>query len=204
MKKLLIIVVLSLWANLVFADSYKILYVNDANLTYKDGRKVQKGDVISDASSIKWEKAKQAVKVINQSTKRQALFTGRNYVRPEGADALVYIRHASTQASGNSIHAKLYNTFRGQYELLDSIEVPTDLELSEDCYFTAAYMYGDTKIVNRLNYKDGDVIIDGPALFAVCIAVSAVVIAYILERLAVGSCGGGGTVCLHIAEVRPV
>ena len=41
MKKLLIIVVLSLWANLVFADSYKILYVNDANLTYKDGRKVQ-------------------------------------------------------------------------------------------------------------------------------------------------------------------
>ncbi len=160
MKKLLIIVVLSLWANLVFADSYKVLYVNDANLTYKDGRKVQKGDVISDASSIKWEKAKQAVKVINQSTKRQALFTGRNYVRPEGADALVYIRHASTQASGNSIHAKLYNTFRGQYELLDSIEVPTDLELSEDCYFTAAYMYGDTKIVNRLNYKDGDVIID--------------------------------------------
>lgn len=157
---MLLIIALSLWANYVDADSYKILYVNDANLKYNDGRKVQKGDIISDASSIRWEKVKQAVKVINQTTKRQVLFTGRNYVRPEGTDALVYIKHASTQASGNSIHAKLYNIFSNQYELLDSIEIPTEMELSDDCYFTAAYMYGDTKIVNRLNHQDGNVIID--------------------------------------------
>lgn len=160
MRKLIFLAALSMWASSISAENYKILYINDASLKYNDGRKVEKGDTISDASTIKWEKEKQAVKVINLSTKKQSLFTSTEWARSKGLGALVYVRRASTQASGNSIHAKLYNTFRGQYELLDSIEVPTDLELSEDCYFTAAYMYGDTKIVNRLNYKDGDVIID--------------------------------------------
>ena len=160
MKKLFLVAIMSLAISHVCADNYKILYVNDPSLTYKDGRKVQKGDVISDASSIKWEKERQAVKVINQSTKRQTLFTSREWVRAKGTGALVYIQQASTQASGNSSYAKLYNSFKSQYELLDSIRIPTDMEQSDNCYFTVAYMYGDTKITKRLGQEDGAAIID--------------------------------------------
>lgn len=160
MRKLILLTVLSLWAISISAENYKILYINDASLKYNDGRKVEKGDIISDASTIKWEKEKQAVKVINLSTKKQSLFTSTEWARSKGLGALVYVRRASTQASGNSFHAKLFNTFKSEYELLDSIEVETDLKLSDDCYFTAAYMYGDTKLVKKLGHQNGHVIID--------------------------------------------
>ena len=160
MRKLIIITALSLWAGLLIAENYKVLYVNDTSLTYNDGRKVEKGDIISDANTIKWEKEKQAVKVINLTTKKQSLFTSTEWARSKGLGALVYVRRASTQASGNSFYAKLFNTFKNEYELLDSIEVETDIELSDSCYFTAAYMYGDTKLVKRLSHHDGKVIID--------------------------------------------
>lgn len=160
MRKLIILTALSLWAGLLSAENYKVLYVNDTSLTYIDGKKVEKGDVISDANTIKWEKEKQAVKVINLTTKKQSLFTSTEWARAKGLGALVYVRRASTQASGNSYYAKLFNTFKNEYELLDSIEVETDIELSDSCYFTAAYMYGDTKLVKRLSHHDGKVIID--------------------------------------------
>ena len=160
MRKLIIITALSLWAGLLIAENYKVLYVNDTSLTYNDGRKVEKGDIISDANTIKWEKEKQAVKVINLTTKKQSLFTSTEWARSKGLGALVYVRRASTQASGNSYYAKLFNTFKNEYELLDSIEVETDIELSDSCYFTAAYMYGDTKLVKKLSHQKGKVIID--------------------------------------------
>ena len=160
MRKLIILTALSLWAGLLSAENYKVLYVNDTSLTYNDGKKVEKGDIISDANTIKWEKEKQAVKVINLTTKKQSLFTSTEWARTKGLGALVYVRRASTQASGNSYYAKLFNTFKNEYELLDSIEVETDIELSDSCYFTAAYMYGDTKLVKRLSHHDGKVIID--------------------------------------------
>ncbi len=160
MKRLLMLISVSLWINCVYATDYKVLFVNDANLKYRDGRTVKKGDIISDANTIKWEKERQAVKVINQSTKRMALFTGKNWVRAKGSGALVYIKHSSTQAGDDNIYAKLFNIFDSQYELMDMIEIPTDIEQSDECYFTASYMYGDTKLMKKLAHKDSNVIID--------------------------------------------
>ena len=40
------------------------------------------------------------------------------------------------------------------------IEIPTEIELSDSCYFTVSYMYGDTKISKTLVHKDHHIIID--------------------------------------------
>ena len=149
-----------LWINSACADSYKVLFVNDTNLKYTNGKVVKKGDVISDVSTINWEKERQAVKVINQSTKRITLFTGKNWVRAKGSGAMVYIKHTSTQITDDNFYAKLFSIFDSQYDLMDKIEVSTDIELSDNCYFTAAYMYGDTKLVKKLGHEDDKVIID--------------------------------------------
>lgn len=162
MKRLLMLISLSLWIDLSYSEDYKVLFVNDANLKYSNGKAVKKGDVISDVNSIKWELEKQAVKVISQVTKKIALFTGKEWVRAKGTEALVYTKHTSTQVTDNSddIYTKLFSIFDNEYELMDSIEITTDIELSDVCYFTAAYMYGDAKIVKKLGHKDNHIIID--------------------------------------------
>ena len=145
-----------LWINCTYADgdNYKVLYVNDTNLKYTDGKPVKNGDVIRDIDAIKWDKEKQAVKVINLSTKRISLFTKKAWKRQKGISTLGEDRTFSTQTSGDSI------IFASQYDLMDSIEIPTEIELSDSCYFTVSYMYGDTKISKTLVHKDHHIIID--------------------------------------------
>lgn len=149
-----------LWINCAYADdgNYKVLYVNDTNLKYTDGKPVKNGDVIRDIDAIKWDKEKQAVKVINLSTKRIILFTKKAWKRQKGISTLGEDRLFSTQTSGDS------TIFASQYDLMDSIEIPieipTEIELSDSCYFTVSYMYGDTKISKTLVHRDHHVIID--------------------------------------------
>lgn len=78
--------------------------------------------------------------------------------RQKGISTLGEDRTFSTQTSGDSI------IFASQYDLMDSIEIPieipTEIELSDSCYFTVSYMYGDTKISKTLVHKDHHIIID--------------------------------------------
>ena len=77
MKRLLLLSCLGMWLSYANADNYKVLFVNDASLTYNNGKAVKVGDTFSDVNAIKWQKDKQAVKVFNLTTKKQMLMLGK-------------------------------------------------------------------------------------------------------------------------------
>ena len=96
MKRLLLLTCLGMWLSHASADNYKVLFVNDAKLTYNNGKTVKVGDTFTDVNSIKWQKDKQAVKVFNLTTKKQMLMLGKQYIRKTGMEALISSKRLST------------------------------------------------------------------------------------------------------------
>ena len=141
MKRLILLSCLGMWLSYASADNYKVLFVNDANLTYNNGKAVKVGDTFSDVDAIKWQKDKQAVKVFNLTTKKQMLMLGKQYMRKTGMDALISSKRLSTNDfmdtsdAPKTIYEKLGSVFDSQYDLLDPIELPADVELNDKCYF---------------------------------------------------------------------
>lgn len=165
MRKLLLLLSLALGINMMKADSFKVLFVNDASLKYVNGKQVKVGDIFSNVQDIQWEKEKQAIKAINVVTKKQALFVGKSWIKKTGIDALIYQQHLSThddldETAEPTLFDKLSRTFDDHYDLLDSILVEADVELSDKCYFQITYHYGDTQLTKKLSHKDKNIIID--------------------------------------------
>ena len=61
MKRYILLLLLSLGIGYAQAGHFKVLFVNDANLKYTNGKIVKVGDTFSDANDIAWQKEKQAV-----------------------------------------------------------------------------------------------------------------------------------------------
>jgi hypothetical protein len=147
------------------ADSFKVLFVNDATLKYVNGKNVKVGDIFSNVQDIQWEKDKQAVKAINMTTKKQTLFVGKSWIKKTGLDALLHHRHLSTHDELNentepTLFDKLAKTFEDQYDLLDSVIVETQVDLSAKRYFQITYEYGDTRLTKKLSHSGKNIIID--------------------------------------------
>ena len=74
-------------------------------------------------------------------------------------------RHLSThdkldENAEVTIFDKLARTFEDQYDLLDSVIVETQVELSAKRYFQITYKYGDTRLTKKLSHSGKNVIID--------------------------------------------
>lgn len=173
MKKLLLLSCLGLWFSHASADNYKVLFINDATLTYNNGKHVKVGDTFTDVNTIKWQKDKQAVKVFNLTTKKQMLMLGKQYMRKTGMEALISSKRLSTNDfmdtsdTPKTIYEKLGSVFDSQYDLLDTIELPADVELNDKCYFQATYKYGDTILTKKLKSKNGNTVILDKSIFEV-------------------------------------
>ena len=77
MKRIAILLWLSMCIGQLSADEYKVLLVNDASLKFTNGKVVRVGDVFTDVKDINWQKEKQAVKAINLTTRKPILFVGK-------------------------------------------------------------------------------------------------------------------------------
>lgn len=165
MKRITILLWLSMCIGQMSADNYKVLKVNDANLKFSNGKTVHIGDVFSDVKDIDWKEDKQAVRVINLTTKKPMLFVGKEWIKKKGVDVLYNDRQLSTHEGGDgrtepTIYDKLRTIFEDEYNLLDSVEVNTDLDLSGGNHFQVTYKYGDATITKKLAQKDKAVIFD--------------------------------------------
>ena len=148
MKRITILLWLSMCIGQMSADNYKVLKVNDANLKFSNGKTVHVGDVFSDVKDIDWKEDKQAVRVINLTTKKPMLFVGKEWIKKSGVDVLYNDRQLSTHEGSDgrtepTIYDKLRTIFDDEYNLLDSVEVNTDLDLSGGNHFQVTYKYGD-------------------------------------------------------------
>ncbi|SHK33512.1 hypothetical protein [Xylanibacter ruminicola] len=173
MKRLLLLTCLGMWLSYASADNYKVLFVNDASLTYNNGKAVKVGDTFTNVDAIKWQKEKQAIKVFNLTTKKQMLMLGKQYMRKTGMEALISSKRLSTNDfmdtsdAPKTIYEKLGSVFESQYDLLDPIELPADVELNDKCYFQATYKYGDTMLTKKLKSKNGNTVILDKSIFEV-------------------------------------
>lgn len=165
MKRITILLWLSMCIGQMSADNYKVLKVNDANLKFSNGKTVHVGDVFSDVKDIDWKEDKQAVRVINLTTKKPMLFVGKEWIKKKGVDVLYNDRQLSTHEGSDgrtepTIYDKLRTIFEDEYNLLDSVEVNTDLDLSGGNHFQVTYKYGDATITKKLAQTDKTVIFD--------------------------------------------
>ena len=171
MKKLLLLSCLGLWFSHASADNYKVLFINDANLTYNNGKAVKVGDTFKSAEDINWQKDKQAIKVFDLTAKKQMIFLGKEWTRKSGLDALVSSKHLSTnEAAGlpEDQQDPFMGIFEDEYLLLDPIEIPVkeSIVLDDKSHFEATYDYGDTRLTKPLKQKGHAVILD-KSIFAV-------------------------------------
>ena len=171
MKKLVLLLLLSIGISYVHADSFKVLFVNDASLKYTNGKTVKVGDTFKSAEDINWQKDKQAIKVFDLTTKKQMIFLGKEWKRKSGFDALISQKRLSTnEAAGLPEDQKdpFMDIFEDEYLLLDPIEIPVkeSIVLDENNLFEVTYDYGDTRLTKPLKQKGHAVILD-KSLFTV-------------------------------------
>jgi len=165
MKRLVLLLLLSLGISYVQAGNFKVLFVNDASLKYTNGKVVKVGDTFKSAEDINWQKDKQAIKVFDLTTKKQMIFLGKEWTRKGGIDALISQKRLSTNdAAGLPEDQKdpFMDIFEDEYLLLDPIEIPVkeSIVLDDDCHFEATYDYGDTRLTKPLKQKGHTVILD--------------------------------------------
>ena len=147
------------------ADNYQVIFVNDASLKFSNGKTVHVGDVFSDVKDINWQKEKQAVKAMNMTTRKPILFVGKEWMKKSGVSVLFNDKQLSAHDGGDgrtepTIYDKLRTIFDDEYNMLDSVEVNTDLDLSGGNHFQVTYKYGDATITKQLSQNDKTVIFD--------------------------------------------
>lgn len=167
LKSILLLQLLLL--TIVQAGNYKVLYLNSHKISI-NGKSVKVGDVFTDKDIIKWTEDRQAMKVIDVETNKRYLFVAKlaNGTEQTPYDILTRNKHLSTHDDGvdtkNDI-LKLKMSIANEYDLMDSIELPTDLKVDSLHYFVVTYQYGDTKLAKRLKHKDNNIIIDKSIFF---------------------------------------
>lgn len=131
-----------------------------------NGKQAKLGTVFNDNAVVTWAKDNQAMKVLDMNSKNKKQYI--MLARPEDKksltawEILTRVNHLSTHAPSDSmsVFKKMEAIIAPKYYLLDSIKIPTDTISTGTCYFRGWYMYGETRIIQRLNCIDGQVVID--------------------------------------------
>lgn len=146
----------------VSADNFKILYLTTPDIII-GGKTYKVGDVFAGDIPIKWSAPRQAMKVLNTTTKKQSLVVAEKYSGCKSADMNSYFvqsKQLSTR-QGEIINTMELGIVLGeQHYMLDSIAVRTSLQVDDAHFFFASYDYNGEKINKKLNYKDGNLIFD--------------------------------------------
>jgi len=158
MKKATItLLLLTMTLTTTLARKYKILYLNSQRITI-DGKPAMVGHTFSEHALIGWTEERQAMKVIDTETNTRYLLVAKMAEgRQQTAyDILTRNKHLSTHDDGLDVKSsisKLRMSIADRYDLMDRIELPTELKADETHYFLATYDYGDTRLTKRLSLE---------------------------------------------------
>ncbi len=160
----MLIVFLLVLLTTIKADKYRILFMNYPRL-FVNGKPAKVGDVFDDKAIIKWAKERQAIKVLNLRTQKRLVMASKptNKKVLTAYDILTQNKHLSTHGPGDEVLAplkKLGNSIENEYDLLDTIAIPTEIHVNDTCYFVGSYLYGDTWLTKILKVERQQIIID--------------------------------------------
>ena len=129
-----------------------------------NGQPAKVGTTFNEKSVIRWSEERQAMKVIEKETNTRYLFVAKLVVSKEETpyEILTRKKHLSTHEGSETANKiqKLKMSLADEYELMDSVELRTELKIDNSHYFLATYEYGDTKLTKKLGNKGQDIIID--------------------------------------------
>lgn len=163
MKNLFLTALMCLAAILTAAaDDFKILYLTTPDITV-GGKTLRVGDTFTGTAPISWSAPRQAMKVLNTSTRRQSLVVAEKYKECKSRDMASYLV-ASKQLStrrGELINTLELGVALGEtHYLLDSIAVETKLPVDGNRFFFATYDYNGETINKKLAGEGGRLVFD--------------------------------------------
>lgn len=170
MKKMFFIMMALLIALIVFADDYKILYMNTSSVKIGN-RECRKGDLFSSDSIIVWTKERQAIKAQNLRNKEIFLFTERafksnNSMTMTIREYLFKTKHMSARATGLSL-SELSELLNDTFDLLDTIRFESPVPMDSTRSYYIQYIKNDSTIEKKLPTEQ-DVIILSRTIFENC------------------------------------
>lgn len=107
----------------LFADRYKVLFVNSKNITI-NGRRVKKGLIFDDKSAIVWGSDKQAMKVLNLTNNRVYIIPAKYYDEKQSTSLWEYLKSGFQKINHLSTYGlEIGSRFDDRRLLLDTIHI---------------------------------------------------------------------------------
>ena len=142
-KRLSFAAICALISSTAFCNPVKILFLNTPTINI-GGKNLKVGDTFDDAAIIKWQSAKQAMKVQNLTTKKQQLIAARQAQGTQSLkDFFSKTNHLSTRGDGLMGVEGLEEFLNNTFYLLDPIIIKSMLETNEKSYFVATFKIGN-------------------------------------------------------------
>lgn len=158
MKKSLFMMMAFLIAMMVFADDYKILYMNMSSVMI-GSRECRKGDLFSSDSTIVWTNGRQAIKAQNLQNKEIFLFTERAFKSNSSMtikDYLFKTKRMSSRATGLSL-SELSELLTDTFDLLDTIRFESPVPMDSTRSYYIQYIRNDSTIEKKLPTEQDDI-----------------------------------------------
>lgn len=166
MKKLFYLMLLLVSVASMYADNYKILWMNTQNIKI-GGRVCGVDSVFSDLSGIMWSKSGQAIKAQNLKTKEIAIFVEPEFKKHNSksiVDYYIKTNHMSTRSTPpteDELKAQLSNTFY----MLEEICIKGHAPIDSNQYYVIKYEK-DGNMIEKMLTANRDSFVIPRSLFA--------------------------------------
>lgn len=139
------------------ATEFKIIALNTPTIEI-GGQNLTKGDRFSDSESISWQSPRQAMKVVNLSTKEQSLIVSERFAQTKSKSLSNYLKaskNLSTRSGKLNNVVAIGSYLNGNFYLDDSITVKTTFPTDNNRFFFIAYDRNGETINKRIQCLDG-------------------------------------------------
>ena len=152
------------------SDGYEVRWFNYPLISINNHpQKLRKGFVFKKSDKIKWAREWQSMKVVDIKTRKWYQFLAKPSNAEKEESIWEKITHILNRINVFSTHDpedspngfdSLEKSILSEYELIDSIVIKANVPVNETRYFKASYKFNDTIITKKLNYSEGNIIID--------------------------------------------
>ena len=149
-------------------DNWRILFLNTPEIVI-NGKTLHQGDTFQDPGHINWSAPRQAMKVMNLSTRKQRLLVSEQFAKAKAHTLKEFLKGEKSLFTRQGILTTLteINDYLSDtFYLADSIIVATTLPTDNTHYFYASYLYQGECINKRLYTHRGEFVIT-PTLYTI-------------------------------------
>jgi len=170
MKKIIIVSLLILAVNILFAQQYRVIRVDGTILLKKNNSPLKKGSVVSPNEEFIFKSPNARAAVILPGKGRYVLQADNSddvYAKAKLAPAMSNI---SSRSGAINNKVALSNYFDGKYVIIDKVKIKipkTEFPMDDNNFFYIKYKYKGETVNKKLSHIDDTLIIDRSQLLTV-------------------------------------